>query len=41
MARRTEVPPLTASIVEESHYTWDDARWLEQRAGDARRTPGR
>ncbi len=32
MARRTEVPPLTASVVEESHYTWDDQEWLEQRA---------
>jgi 1,4-alpha-glucan branching enzyme len=32
MARRTEVPPLTASVVDESVYTWSDAGWLEQRA---------
>ncbi len=32
MARRTEVPPLTASIVDDSTYTWGDADWLAQRA---------
>ena len=32
MARRTEVPPLTASIVDDSSYTWGDADWLAQRA---------
>ena len=32
MARRTEVPPLTASVVDESDYTWNDTQWLEQRA---------
>ena len=32
MARRSEVPPLTASIVEESSYTWNDDGWLEHRA---------
>ncbi|MCY7364546.1 MAG: 1,4-alpha-glucan branching protein GlgB [Frankiaceae bacterium] len=32
MARRTEVPPLTASVVDESDYTWNDDAWLEQRA---------
>ncbi len=32
MARRTEVPPLTASVVDVSNYTWNDAAWLEQRA---------
>ena len=32
MARRTEVPPLTASVVDESSYTWDDQAWLDRRA---------
>ncbi len=32
MARRTEVPPLTASVVEESAYTWGDETWLAARA---------
>ncbi|MFJ9626607.1 1,4-alpha-glucan branching enzyme [Streptomyces sp. NPDC101175] len=31
MARRTEVPPATASIVTASHYEWDDAEWLARR----------
>jgi 1,4-alpha-glucan branching enzyme len=31
MARRTEVPPQTASIVDASHYTWDDQEWMAQR----------
>ena len=35
MARRTEVPPLTASVVDESDYTWNDQAWLEQRAQTA------
>ena len=32
MARRTEVPPATSSIVHASHYEWNDAEWLAQRA---------
>ena len=32
MARRTEVPPLTASVVDESTYVWDDQAWLDRRA---------
>ncbi|MEU6890104.1 1,4-alpha-glucan branching enzyme [Streptomyces viridosporus] len=32
MARRTEEPPNTASIVTSSHYEWGDAQWLERRA---------
>ena len=32
MARRTEVPPATASVVTEAEYTWDDDAWIEQRA---------
>ncbi len=32
MARSSEVPPMTASIVDDSHYTWDDDAWLERRA---------
>ena len=31
MARRTEVPPLTASVVDESSYSWSDADWMAQR----------
>ncbi|HLK01233.1 MAG TPA: 1,4-alpha-glucan branching protein GlgB [Streptosporangiaceae bacterium] len=33
MARATEVPPATASVVFESRYDWDDAAWLAERAG--------
>nr|WP_257573456.1 1,4-alpha-glucan branching enzyme [Streptomyces sp. JJ66] len=32
MARRSECPPDTASIVTGSAYAWGDAGWLEQRA---------
>ncbi len=32
MARATEIPPLTASVVEESAYQWNDGSWLEQRS---------
>ena len=32
MARRTEVPPLTASVVDASSYTWSDQAWLAKRA---------
>ena len=32
MARATEIPPLTASVVEESEYLWKDSEWLEQRS---------
>ncbi|MCU1602592.1 MAG: 1,4-alpha-glucan branching enzyme, partial [Frankiales bacterium] len=32
MAQRTEVPPLTASVVHESDYTWGDGEWLTDRA---------
>ena len=32
MARATEIPPLTASVVEESSYVWNDAAWLEKRS---------
>lgn len=31
MARRSEVPPATASVVTESSYEWQDAAWLEHR----------
>ncbi len=33
MARRTEVPPHTASIVTSSQYQWSDDAWLESRKG--------
>ena len=32
MARATEIPPLTASVVEESIYVWNDNSWLEKRS---------
>ena len=31
MAYFTEVPPLTSSVVFESHYTWDDGDWMSAR----------
>ena len=31
MARQAEVPPLTASVVAESTYQWEDRAWLDQR----------
>ncbi|MGO4429625.1 alpha-amylase family glycosyl hydrolase, partial [Streptomyces sp. MCAF7] len=33
MARRTECPPATASIVHTSHHEWRDEAWLARRAG--------
>ena len=32
MARYTQIPPETASVVGESLYEWDDAAWMERRA---------
>jgi 1,4-alpha-glucan branching enzyme len=32
MARATEIPPLTASVVEESTYSWNDQAWIQMRA---------
>ncbi len=32
LARRTEVPPATSSIVDASHHEWGDAEWLAHRA---------
>ncbi|MDT0165645.1 1,4-alpha-glucan branching protein GlgB [Actinotalea sp. AC32] len=32
MAKGTEVPPATASVVVESDYTWQDDAWLTQRS---------
>jgi 1,4-alpha-glucan branching enzyme len=32
MARATEIPPLTASVVEESTYQWNDQAWIQQRS---------
>jgi 1,4-alpha-glucan branching enzyme len=32
MARATEIPPLTASIVEETSYQWNDQAWIQQRS---------
>ncbi|MFC5369787.1 1,4-alpha-glucan branching protein GlgB [Arcanobacterium bovis] len=40
MARQTEVPPSTASIITESSFTWEDSHWLDQRsATDAHSGP--
>ncbi|HUA29792.1 MAG TPA: alpha-amylase family glycosyl hydrolase, partial [Streptosporangiaceae bacterium] len=33
MAQSAEMPPATASVVYTSHYRWDDAAWVEARAG--------
>jgi 1,4-alpha-glucan branching enzyme len=32
MARRTETPPNTGSVVDESSHEWGDAGWMERRA---------
>ncbi len=40
MARATEVPPATASVVTESEHVWADDAWLAHRAGvDAHAAP--
>jgi 1,4-alpha-glucan branching enzyme len=40
MARSTELPPATASVVDDTDYRWGDADWLAQRAGvDAYQSP--
>lgn len=31
LARATQIPPLTASIIDESTYQWKDAEWIIQR----------
>ena len=31
LARETEIPPLTASVVNESFFAWSDQVWMEQR----------
>ena len=33
MAKGTEVPPATASVVVESEHRWQDGEWMAQRAG--------
>ncbi|MEW2612676.1 1,4-alpha-glucan branching enzyme [Streptomyces sp. NPDC047880] len=32
LARRTEVPPATSSVITSSQYEWGDAQWLARRA---------
>lgn len=32
LARETEIPPLTASVVNESTYNWQDVEWIKNRA---------
>lgn len=32
LARQTEIPPLTASIVNESDYSWSDQNWMRDRS---------
>ncbi len=40
MARRTEVPPATGSIITRSTYEWEDSAWLAERASrDALSSP--
>ncbi len=40
MARRTEVPPATSSVVDASDYKWRDKDWMNQRARtDALKSP--
>ncbi|GAA2318758.1 1,4-alpha-glucan branching protein GlgB [Streptomyces kunmingensis] len=40
LARATEIPPATASVVHTSAYAWGDAAWMASRGGDAcRRSP--
>ncbi|WP_418219385.1 1,4-alpha-glucan branching protein GlgB [Candidatus Rhodoluna planktonica] len=40
LARATEVPPATASIVTESKHSWKDSKWLKARAKrDALKSP--
>ena len=31
LARRTEIPPLTASVLFETSFTWNDKAWIEKR----------
>lgn len=31
LARETEIPPLTASVINESNYTWSDHDWMRNR----------
>ncbi|GAA3109177.1 1,4-alpha-glucan branching protein GlgB [Nonomuraea salmonea] len=31
MARRTEVPPMTASVIDKSDYSWQDDAWMVER----------
>lgn len=31
LAQQTEIPPLTASVVFESEFTWNDDKWMTQR----------
>ncbi|MGQ0626388.1 MAG: 1,4-alpha-glucan branching protein GlgB [Sporichthyaceae bacterium] len=35
MARATEIPPSTASVVTDSQYSWGDAAWMSARAGQS------
>ena len=40
MAQATEIPPANASVVTESHYSWNDSAWLAHRAAtDQHRQP--
>ncbi|MEU6401144.1 1,4-alpha-glucan branching enzyme [Streptomyces sp. NPDC046985] len=32
MARRTETPPATSSVVHASHHAWEDGEWMARRA---------
>jgi len=40
MGRSFEHPPATSSVVEKSSYSWNDAKWMKERAGrDALQSP--
>ena len=32
LARRCEMPPANASVIDETHHLWTDAEWMEKRA---------
>ncbi|STO16755.1 1,4-alpha-glucan branching enzyme GlgB [Mobiluncus mulieris] len=39
MARATEIPPATASVVTDKFHEWNDAAWMERRAANAESHP--
>lgn len=39
LARATEIPPATASVVTDKFHTWNDDEWMEQRAANVEDHP--